>query len=85
MVPAPESPAAGPILGGARLRSWQEIAAYAGVSVATVQRWERDESLPVHRHLHRKLATVYAFPGEIDAWLKALDTVQAGDETCGEG
>lgn len=80
MVPAPEAPAAAPILGGARLRSWKEIAAYAGVSVATVQRWERDEGLPVHRHLHRKLGSVYAFHAEVDLWLKAW----AGGEACGE-
>ena len=84
MVPAPETPAAAPILGGTRLRSWKEIAAFAGVSVATVQRWERDEGLPVHRHIHRKLGSVYAYPAEVDLWLKARDTAQAGGEACGE-
>lgn len=53
---------------GDRLDSWKEIAAYAKRGVRTVRRWEREEGLPVHRHLHRTLSTVYAFKSEIDAW-----------------
>ena len=53
---------------GDRLDSWKEIAAYAKRSVRTVRRWERDEGLPVHRHVHRSLANVYAFKSEIEAW-----------------
>jgi Tol biopolymer transport system component len=33
-----------------------------------VRRWERREGLPVHRHLHDKQGSVYAFQDEIDAW-----------------
>lgn len=51
-----------------RLDSWKEIAAYLGRSVRTVRRWEADEGLPVHRHRHRALGSVYAFRSEIDAW-----------------
>ncbi len=51
-----------------RLESWKEIAAYLKRDVRTVQRWEKRESLPVHRHNHDKLATVYAYPAEIDSW-----------------
>ena len=53
---------------GDRLDSWKEIAAYARRGVRTVRRWEREEGLPVHRHLHRKLGSVYAFKSEIEAW-----------------
>jgi TolB-like protein/Flp pilus assembly protein TadD len=53
---------------GRRLESWKEIAAYLGRDVTTVRRWERHEGLPVHRLLHRKLGTVYAYSGELDAW-----------------
>lgn len=53
-----------------RLDSWKEIASYLKRSVRTVRRWERKEGLPVHRHLHGKQGTLYAFQGEIDAWLK---------------
>ncbi len=51
-----------------RLDSWKEIASYLKRSVRTVTRWERDEGLPVHRHIHSKTGTVYAYRPEIDAW-----------------
>jgi Tol biopolymer transport system component len=51
-----------------RLDSWKEIAAYLRRSVRTVTRWEREEGLPIHRHLHSKSGTVYAFKPELDAW-----------------
>jgi Tol biopolymer transport system component len=53
-----------------RLDSWKEIAAYLRRDVTTVQRWERREGMPVHRHVHDKLGSVYAFRTEIDAWSK---------------
>ena len=53
---------------GDRLDSWKEIAAYLRRGVRTVRRWERDEGLPVHRHVHRVLGSVYAFKSEIDRW-----------------
>ena len=54
-----------------RLDSWKEIAAYLGRHVTTAKRWEKREGLPVHRHLHEKLASVYAFRGELDAWWRS--------------
>jgi Tol biopolymer transport system component len=51
-----------------RLDSWKEIAAYLNRDVATVQRWEKRESMPVHRHLHNKRGSVYALPKELDSW-----------------
>jgi TolB-like protein len=51
------------------LNSWKEIAAYLRTSVRTVQRWERAEGLPVHRHQHATCDTVYAYTPEIEAWL----------------
>jgi TolB-like protein len=57
---------------GDRLDSWKEIAAYMKRSVRTVRRWEREEALPVHRQLHRTLASVYAHKSELDAWRDAL-------------
>ncbi len=56
--------------GQGKLDSWKEIAAYLDRHVSTLQRWERKEGLPVHRHLHHKKASVYAYPSEIDAWLE---------------
>jgi TRAP transporter TAXI family solute receptor len=55
---------------GNRLDSWKEIAAYLKRDVATARRWEKREALPVHRHLHEKLGSVYAYPSELDAWLE---------------
>ena len=51
-----------------RLDSWKEIAAYLGRGVRTVQRWEREEGLPVHRLAHEKRGSVYADRDEVDAW-----------------
>jgi hypothetical protein len=51
-----------------RLDSWKEIAAHLKRTVRTVQRWERNEGLPVHRHLHARASSVYARKSEIDAW-----------------
>lgn len=67
---AQSEPGASPAAGGAseRLESWKDIANYLKRGVTTVQRWEKQEGLPVHRHLHDKLGTVYAYKPEIDAW-----------------
>ena len=51
-----------------RLDSWKEIAAYLNRDVTTVQRWEKQEGMPVHRHLHDKRGSVYALSSELDAW-----------------
>jgi len=51
-----------------RLDSWKEIAAYLNRDVTTVQRWEKREGMPVHRHLHDTRGSVYALPSELHAW-----------------
>jgi DNA-binding winged helix-turn-helix (wHTH) protein len=56
---------------GKRLDSWKEIAVYLKRDVRTVQRWEKREGLPVHRHLHDSQATVYAQTSELDVWTNA--------------
>src|SRR6266481_4552470 len=78
----PDTPASGTYPGpkGAalpdkKLVSWKEIASYLGREVRTVQRWERTEGLPVHRHEHQKKSTVYAFTGELDEWFKKRQPV----------
>jgi Tol biopolymer transport system component len=53
---------------GVRLDSWKRIAAHFKRDVTTVQRWERRENMPVHRHVHDKQGSVYAFRPELDAW-----------------
>ncbi len=51
-----------------RLESWKEIAAFLKRDVRTVQRWEKREGLPVHRHFHEKLSTVDGSKSELQAW-----------------
>jgi TolB-like protein len=51
-----------------RLDSWKEIASYLRRDVRTVQRWEKKEGLPVYRHLHDKLGSIYAYRNELTEW-----------------
>ena len=54
--------------GADRLDSWKEIASHLNRDVRTLFRWEAQENLPVHRHLHKGRSTVYAYRSELDAW-----------------
>jgi TolB-like protein/Flp pilus assembly protein TadD len=54
-----------------RLDSWKEIASYLSRDVTTVQRWEKREGMPVHRHQHDRMGSVYAFSSELDAWVQS--------------
>ena len=71
-----------------RLDSWKAIAAHLNRDVSTVRRWEKREGLPVHRHLHHKLGSVYGFPSEIDGWWRSrrggVDPDGRGEETSRE-
>jgi tetratricopeptide (TPR) repeat protein len=62
------TPEADPKPDGELLHSWKEIATYLRRTVRTVHRWEKEEGLPVRRHPHKKLGSVYAFKSELDAW-----------------
>src|SRR2546426_10175225 len=52
-----------------RLDSWKAIATYLNRDESTARRWEK-EGLPVHRHAHKKKATICAYTSEIDIWWK---------------
>jgi hypothetical protein len=52
------------------LDSWKEIATYLNRNVRTVQRWEKTEGLPIHRHVHERAGSVSACKREIDRWQK---------------
>jgi Tol biopolymer transport system component len=54
-----------------RLDSWKEIAAYLKRDVTTVQRWEKREGMPIHRHLHDRMGSVYASRADLDAWMRS--------------
>jgi tetratricopeptide (TPR) repeat protein len=55
----------------ARLVSWKEIASYLGRSERTLKRWEEERGLPVHRVPGGARGSVYAFPAELDLWLRS--------------
>jgi len=63
-----------------RLNSWKEIAAYLRRDVTTAQRWEKREGMPVHRHLHDKLGSVYAFRSELDGWTRRRNLPPAPED-----
>src|SRR6185436_17217524 len=56
-----------------RLDSWKEIAAYLGRGIRTVQRWEREEGLPVHRLAHADRGSVFADSTELTEWWKSRE------------
>ena len=66
-----------------RLDSWKEIAAYLKRDVTTVQRWEKREGMPVHRHLHDKRGSVYALASELSDWQQSRRLHPAEDEEAG--
>jgi tetratricopeptide (TPR) repeat protein len=58
----------GPGTSSDRLDGWKRIAQHLGRNVRTLQRWERNEGLPIHRLMHDKQGTVYAYRSELGAW-----------------
>ena len=67
-----------------RLDSWKEIAAYLKRDVTTVQRWEKREGMPVRRHVHDKLGSVYALRSELDAWTRSRNLPVSGEGRASE-
>lgn len=63
-----------------RLESWGEIASYLRREIRTVQRWERNLGLPIHRLSVGKNASVYAYPSELDKWYKERETRLAKED-----
>src|SRR5262245_14667422 len=59
------------------LNSWKEVALYLGRGVRTVQRWEQELGLPVHRPRGRTRSAVIAFRSELDVWLHGSRGTQA--------
>jgi len=59
------------------LNSWKEIAGYLGRGVRTVQRWEVQLGLPVHRPAGKDHSAVLAFSSELDEWLNSRPVRQA--------
>lgn len=53
------------------LSGWKEIANYLGKGVRTVQRYERELSLPVRRPAGKSTGSVVATKAELDGWVSA--------------
>lgn len=60
-----------------RLRDWKEIAAFFDRDERTVRRWERQRGLPVHRISGGARNLVYAYPDELEAWLRGSGSEMA--------
>jgi tetratricopeptide (TPR) repeat protein len=43
--------------------------------------WEKNEGLPVHRHFHKSLGSVFAFRSEIERWKREVTKARTGNET----
>lgn len=67
-----------------RLNGWKDIATHLGKGVRTVQRWEKQYGLPVHR-IGEGVKIVYALPDEIDEWLGRVRQGHSGDGGTGNG
>ncbi len=63
-----------------RIESWGEIATYLRREIRTVQRWERNLGLPVHRLTVGKTSSVYAFRSELDRWYREREPRLLNDE-----
>lgn len=59
-----------PVSNAKTLNSWKEVASYLGRGVRTVQRWEAELQLPVHRMGTSERSPVFAFRAELDNWLR---------------
>jgi TolB-like protein len=62
-----DQPLGAPADKGRRIESWKAIARYLDRDVRSVQRWERERGLPVHRMPGEKGA-VFAYEGELERW-----------------
>ena len=51
------------------LNGWKEISSELNPSVRTVQRWERELQLPIHRLRDGHAVPVFAFKEELQLWL----------------
>jgi hypothetical protein len=53
------------------LQSWKEISLYMNRGIRTLQRWEANFGLPVHRPSPSNRSCVFALKSEIDEWMKS--------------
>jgi|GEM_PF-3366478 len=63
------------------LVSWKEIAVFLNRSESTVKRWERDRGLPVHRIPGGERGGVFAYPDELQDWIRGKALELEGDDS----
>src|SRR5215469_6281688 len=63
-----------------KLDGWGEIASYFRREIRTVQRWERNLGLPIHRLPVGRQSAVYAYPSELDQWYRERETKIKAEE-----
>jgi hypothetical protein len=68
MTPSPLSSRTSDNPPGGRLDGWKEIAGYLAKSVRTVQRWEKELGLPIHRVGSGRGESVHALVEELERW-----------------
>lgn len=64
-----------------QLSSWKEIATYLERDLRTVQRWELERKLPVHRPPGEKRGGVFAYTDELDSWISGELGITMGQAT----
>ena len=52
------------------LSSWKEVARYLGKGIRTVQRWESELGMPIHRPDRGNKQIIFAFTQELDEWIR---------------
>lgn len=62
-----------------RLNSWKEIADFLDRDVRSVQRWEHERGLPVHRIPGQKGGAVFAYEAELEDWLRSGKAAEASN------
>jgi hypothetical protein len=68
-----------------KMTSWKEISSFLGRDVRTVQRWEKESGLPVHRVPGSRGRTVFAYSHEIDDWLRDTNANASRDSQAQDG
>jgi len=63
-----------------KLEGWGEIALYLRREIRTVQRWERNLGLPIHRLPVGRQNAVYAYPSELDQWYREREAKIKAEE-----
>jgi TolB-like protein len=62
-----------------RLNSWKEIADFLDRDVRSVQRWEHERGLPIHRIPGQKGGAVFAYEAELEDWLRSGKAAEASN------